>query len=876
MIDKLFICYETLNKFQEDLNAGKIKPTSIVFIEESHQIYTHGTYYPSPEIKTVLMSNLDSLNTANKVGIYFVKDDNNDINGVLQIHTASNASGNDQRVIQTLYSSYKKLNGGSYEHDWKHHILSRTYSTEWTEWSEEYASASRVQQLSEGLDNAGLWIEQLIESKDDLYEKLDATEQKHDEDIESINTDINGINKSIDNLKNNSNLEHIKLSNRISNLEEYKQNNLPKITVSESGRTMYFIDSDGVKRGYIQVNENVNNDNEMITYLTFVDTAGHTYSHALPVLRVNATDKTIEYSNDSGDTWNYVCDIPDPSTFNTLTIKGVLYSLPSGYIGTPEYEVGDLVYAPAPDDEGYSLYVCADNAAEKEEGSVDDYAYVWRNIPINFVISPENISYVTPDLEQRNVKQELDYLHNMAQGALWTKGQGKYSIKQVTKNSDANSVDGDYSLAEGAKNSIGKLVINDEVLTNDSEYSHAEGCGNTIYGGKHSHVEGSENLIFKAEDSHAEGLKNIVNGNRSHAEGQNNRIDSGDSHAEGDTNYVGGNNSHAEGHYTSSGIYDGGDDYNYADNTHTEGYGTTALEMAAHAEGGYSMERGYTTDLGTPDRDVRILLTLSDSDYDSYSTNNDWYEVNDATQYHRVIDLQHAEHYLEGNVLPKDTDSEYIKFLLLNRKITEEKVGDDKYDVNVTIIDVICIPDDRENSEGYRWFIHTDSTLSGKGYQAEQSDNVNNNISSQYFYIAGNAAAGCNSHVEGNYNYAGGRNSHVEGSYNATVGVNSHVEGLGNVAVNDNEHASGTFNAFRTGLLFSIGNGTGEETRSNVIEADSSGNVYIKGIGGYNGVYDSNTTKSIVSAFLQYDAVTYYDEIATLDDPVLQPGGPQE
>ena len=45
------------------------------------------------------------------------------------------------------------------------------------------------------------------------------------------------------------------------------------------------------------------------------------------------------------------------------------------------------------------------------------------------------------------------------------------------------------------------------------------------------------------------------------------------------------------------------------------------------------MERGYTTDLGTPDRDIRILLTLKDSDYDYYTVNNDWYEITDAAQY---------------------------------------------------------------------------------------------------------------------------------------------------------------------------------------------------------------------------------------------------
>lgn len=50
MIDKLFIKCPSLTLFKEKLEAGEIKNTSIVFIQDSDLIWTQGEYYGSSSI----------------------------------------------------------------------------------------------------------------------------------------------------------------------------------------------------------------------------------------------------------------------------------------------------------------------------------------------------------------------------------------------------------------------------------------------------------------------------------------------------------------------------------------------------------------------------------------------------------------------------------------------------------------------------------------------------------------------------------------------------------------------------------------------------------------------------------------------------------
>lgn len=88
--------------------------------------------------------------------------------------------------------------------------------------------------------------------------------------------------------------------------------------------------------------------------------------------------------------------------------------------------------------------------------------------------------------------------------------------------------------------------------------------------------------------------------------------------------------------------------------------------------------------------------------------------------------------------------------------------------------------------------------------------------------------------------------SHAEGDTSEAIGNASHAEGYYTKASNDAEHASGKYNKSNTGTIFSVGIGTSDTNRKNALEVDSSGNVYVTGVGGYTGVL-SSTSKSIQS-----------------------------
>lgn len=49
-INNKFVHFKTSAKFQEQLEAGNIKDTSVCFIKDTNQIYTHGQYYDCSEL----------------------------------------------------------------------------------------------------------------------------------------------------------------------------------------------------------------------------------------------------------------------------------------------------------------------------------------------------------------------------------------------------------------------------------------------------------------------------------------------------------------------------------------------------------------------------------------------------------------------------------------------------------------------------------------------------------------------------------------------------------------------------------------------------------------------------------------------------------
>lgn len=153
---------------------------------------------------------------------------------------------------------------------------------------------------------------------------------------------------------------------------------------------------------------------------------------------------------------------------------------------------------------------------------------------------------------------------------------------------------------------------------------------------------------------------------------------------------------------------------------------------------------------------------------------------------------------------------------------------------------------------------------------SKENNTINSSSNKSTCFGENNIIYGSNNFVEGSENKSGGDNTHVEGyknnagtissnfshieGYNNSIfrgnGSNNqiHIEGDNNQAKNESEHAQGSWNLSNSGFelkdktKFSIGIGSPEK-RMNAVEVMANGDVYIKGIGEYDGTnYSSAQT----------------------------------
>lgn len=126
-------------------------------------------------------------------------------------------------------------------------------------------------------------------------------------------------------------------------------------------------------------------------------------------------------------------------------------------------------------------------------------------------------------------------------------------------------------------------------------------------------------------------------------------------------------------------------------------------------------------------------------------------------------------------------------------------------------------------------------------------------------------ASGQSSHAEGSSTTASGLNAHAEGSNNTASGESSHTEGAQTLASANHSHAGGfaskvssprgfahgrnveaksnvegqfvvgKYNKSNTNQIASVGIGTSDTARKNAFEIMSNGDVYVIGLGGYDG-----------------------------------------
>ena len=116
-------------------------------------------------------------------------------------------------------------------------------------------------------------------------------------------------------------------------------------------------------------------------------------------------------------------------------------------------------------------------------------------------------------------------------------------------------------------------------------------------------------------------------------------------------------------------------------------------------------------------------------------------------------------------------------------------------------------------------------------------------------------ASGNTSHAEGSSTTASGANSHAEGAYTTAAGANSHAEGNNTQAQNDVEHAEGSYNKSNATTRHSVGIGTSDDDRKNAFEIMANGDIYVYGLGGYDGTNalssGSKTLQAVLSEIQQ-------------------------
>lgn len=334
--------------------------------------------------------------------------------------------------------------------------------------------------------------------------------------------------------------------------------------------------------------------------------------------------------------------------------------------------------------------------------------------------------------------------------------------------------DGNFSLHLEGRLTAGTLDAHAEGTISQAFgwSSHAEGRA-TVTTGECSHAEGY-NARATGIGSHAEGGSSIATGHYAHAEGGNTSAKSKCSHTEGNFTVAEGVSAHAEGDQTKAS----------GKNSHTEGKSTVASGENAHAEGILSQATGINAH--AEGGDTRAIGAYAHAE--GYETQSSGYGSH----------TEGGETFASNNYAHAEG-----------------------YQTRATGL--------RSHAEGQKTEATADSAhAEGLGTKATHSR--------AHAEGAYTIASGLNSHAEGGSTTASGVSSHAEGEGSVAKGGYSHAEGFYTKATSSYQHAEGKYNLEDSSNTYAhiVGNGTGENDRSNAYTLDwagngrFSGNVYAK------------------------------------------------
>ena len=401
------------------------------------------------------------------------------------------------------------------------------------------------------------------------------------------------------------------------------------------------------------------------------------------------------------------------------------------------------------------------------------------------------------------------------------------------------------------------------------DQSHAEGGGTTASGNQ-SHAEGNATKATGA-NSHAEGIFTYVHSTaeNSHAEGTGSYTKGVNAHAE-NSSYANGKNSHSGGEATAGGVnsFAHGVKRTLASGANSialvsgTASGSNSIAFTGTASGNSSISLDGTA---SGSNSVSIQGTAKSTDSIAIGQG----AIAETGQGAMALIKGHAtgQQSLATNAssasgtnsvaMNASSASNTQSFAVnnstasgINSASTNKgnASGENSISTNIsTATGVNSAALNNGNASGEGSVAMNYSKATGKGSVAIGLGTI---ASGEYSLSNGHETRANNhdSHAEGYGTNASGDQSHAEGIVTTTNGLASHAEGQGSttgtnataahaegsytIANNESEHAQGKYNVSDTensGTLFTIGNGTANDKRHNVVGIYHNGDINIEG-----------------------------------------------
>ena len=367
----------------------------------------------------------------------------------------------------------------------------------------------------------------------------------------------------------------------------------------------------------------------------------------------------------------------------------------------------------------------------------------------------------------------------------------------------------DYAIAEGFSTKANGFASHSEGQYTQAigESSHAEGI-NTVASGNYSHAEGGFMSHAEGESSHAEGKLTHAKGTASHAEGSETEAIGINSHAEGSYTKASGSNAHAQGNNT---IAKGEQSFATGLETEANGENSVATGNNTIVDGNNSLSLGFSNII----KGNNSLV----GGYNNISLGNNilgFGKENKINGYNSFVHGNNSISYASNNILIGDgLISHSINALILGTYNKEENPlsatkREYKFDENGNIISI-------SGSSGYNHMSETMGLVS-KDVEVYTDYYIDENNKIQLIEDSKKIITLTNSN---------NTSEEIAGFYKSSFDNGLIV--YGNTTLSQDNWSQEFFDPFKFNNLFIIGNGTGEDNRSNAFTVNTKGDTFMAG-----------------------------------------------